>query len=752
MGLQRLREYMQVRPSEEPFRRRILLVLSVLILSAGIWIARESGQRTDLRMRRELARQARSIAATILPSDVRALSFTAKDADRPEFLRLSAQLRAYAKATGLRSLYTMALRNGQLVFGPENLKPDDPYASPPGTVYQEPSEKDFEVFQTGEAIIQGPVSDEYGLFVSASVPVIDPLTGEVLLVVGLDIDAPVWQGEIRKAQWIPFLIALVPLGILLVGYFVLKIRQFLSPVQHERLRHAEAATCALIMLLLTLTSALLFDSAERKTREDTFRTIAQAKAANYTDLFKDIRSDLDMLVRFFESSEQINHEEFRSYCKSLLETSPSQTCMWLPSVSAAEAEIFAEKVRMEDLPDFPIWQSGEQNLPVPAPGEILYPALYVEPLSGHEKELGCDLYSNPLCREAIDEAVRTGQATSTGLITPEDPDNPSGIFIFKRVDAQQQKGMAGFFIYPKTLFEKQMAYTASEMSHVSVSLFQLSTDEPPRWMACSMEKCRQDCWQTLQTGMHITVPVFAFGKAYGLLIAAEPQWLEAHPLRNGRIALIVGLVLTVLLTTLIATLANRPALLENLVQQRTKELYESEERFELATSAANIGVWDLDIANNRLIWDSRMHQLYGVKPGEFSGTYEAWNRLIHPDDSQAISEEVTAAEQGRKEFDTEFRIILPGGEIRYIKAFGKVIRATDRTPLRMIGVNYDITARERAEQRIKSQLDELNRWHRAMLGRETRVLELKKEINEILRRIGEPPRYEETASEPAQGT
>lgn len=181
------------------------------------------------------------------------------------------------------------------------------------------------------------------------------------------------------------------------------------------------------------------------------------------------------------------------------------------------------------------------------------------------------------------------------------------------------------------------------------------------------------------------------------------------------------------------------------IKRTQQQLRESEERLKLATSAADIGVWDRDILNDQLIWNEWMYSIYGISPDESDGTYQVWQKRVHPDDLQAASTAVIEAEQGKKEFNTEFRIIRPDGEIRYIRAFGKVIRADNGTPIRMIGINYDITDRKQSEQQAQSQLNELNRWHQVTLGREIRILELKKEINEILERNGKPPRYKETA-------
>lgn len=57
----------------------------------------------------------------------------------------------------------------------------------------------------------------------------------------------------------------------------------------------------------------------------------------------------------------------------------------------------------------------------------------------------------------------------------------------------------------------------------------------------------------------------------------------------------------------------------------------------------------------------------------------------------------------------------------------------------------DISSRKQAEAAAAAQLEELRRWHAATVGRESRVLELKKEVNELLSERGEEPRYPSTA-------
>ena len=126
------------------------------------------------------------------------------------------------------------------------------------------------------------------------------------------------------------------------------------------------------------------------------------------------------------------------------------------------------------------------------------------------------------------------------------------------------------------------------------------------------------------------------------------------------------------------------------------------ERLNLATRGARIGIWDWDIQKNELIWDDRMYELYGVKREDFSGAYQAWLNGLHPDD-RAHSDEISAqARRGERDYDTEFRVVLPDGTIRALKAYGDVIRDSASNPARMIGVNFDITERKQAEDALKA--------------------------------------------------
>lgn len=149
-------------------------------------------------------------------------------------------------------------------------------------------------------------------------------------------------------------------------------------------------------------------------------------------------------------------------------------------------------------------------------------------------------------------------------------------------------------------------------------------------------------------------------------------------------------------------------------------LHEKEERLALATMHNGVGIWDWNLVTQQMIWDDSMYALYHIRREDFIGTEEAWRASLHPDDLVRGDQEVEAAIKGEKPFNTEFRVVWPDGETRYIKAVAKVFRDEQGKPLRMLGTNVDITDRKLAEAALienKFQLLESQRiahigsWH-----------------------------------------
>ncbi len=133
--------------------------------------------------------------------------------------------------------------------------------------------------------------------------------------------------------------------------------------------------------------------------------------------------------------------------------------------------------------------------------------------------------------------------------------------------------------------------------------------------------------------------------------------------------------------------------------QKTLARERNADRLALATRAGGVGIWEYDIAANRLVWDDQMYRLYGIAPDQFSGEYEAWRTGLHPDDVARADQEISRALAGENEFNTEFRVIWPDGTTHHIRALAIVQRAPDGQPRLMIGTNWDITDQKQAEEK-----------------------------------------------------
>ncbi len=145
------------------------------------------------------------------------------------------------------------------------------------------------------------------------------------------------------------------------------------------------------------------------------------------------------------------------------------------------------------------------------------------------------------------------------------------------------------------------------------------------------------------------------------------------------------------------------------LQQARDEIAINTQRLDLAIKASKIGIWDWDIEKNNLIWDNQMYKLYGIDKNKFTNAYESWLKSLHPDDKERSEIEVQNALTKNKELDTEFKILKANGEIRNIRALGTTTLDSEGHPLRMTGVNWDITNEKKVEADISdSTVEEIN--------------------------------------------
>ncbi|SMC25583.1 PAS domain S-box-containing protein [Andreprevotia lacus DSM 23236] len=140
----------------------------------------------------------------------------------------------------------------------------------------------------------------------------------------------------------------------------------------------------------------------------------------------------------------------------------------------------------------------------------------------------------------------------------------------------------------------------------------------------------------------------------------------------------------------------------DITQRRQAELAISEltERLRLATGSVGLGVWDLNLQTHALLWDETMYSLYDYPQGLGEENYQLWRARVHPDDVNRVEAALSDCIARGSVFASTFRLQLADGAIRHIAADAVPIRGDDGKPVRMVGVNRDISVQVLAEQAL----------------------------------------------------
>jgi PAS domain S-box-containing protein len=128
-------------------------------------------------------------------------------------------------------------------------------------------------------------------------------------------------------------------------------------------------------------------------------------------------------------------------------------------------------------------------------------------------------------------------------------------------------------------------------------------------------------------------------------------------------------------------------------------LRESEEHFRLAVAGSRMAMYDRDVITGIYRWDDECYRLLGYEVGEVVPSHDAWFARVHPEDRKVLLEASGQARREHRDFSTEYRVLLPGGGMRWVRSRGRYVYEDDE-PVRVIGLAEDTTE---SRQQIETQ-------------------------------------------------
>ena len=128
-----------------------------------------------------------------------------------------------------------------------------------------------------------------------------------------------------------------------------------------------------------------------------------------------------------------------------------------------------------------------------------------------------------------------------------------------------------------------------------------------------------------------------------------------------------------------------------------EKLLRSQQELTEAQRVAKIGSWSFDPVKNEVHWSDELYRIFGIEREGFVHTYETFVDLIHPEDRFGVNLKNKDALEKGKSFDIEYRIITPGGELKYISEIGDAVTNSDGKITSLFGTAQDITQRKQTE-------------------------------------------------------
>lgn len=546
----------------------------VLIVWIGFASAEQRASAVDSEFRRDLLRNAVTMASSLEPDRVRELSFREKDAERDAYRKIADLMTAYRALTDTSGdIISLQRRNGSLYFGPFARSNHSAQTMEPGTRYANPPEALLAAYDSKRALVTGPHEDEHGRFISAFAPVIDPQTDELLMMLGFNVRASDWRTLMVSAKRGPQARSLALVLLLVVSSLLLWHKQRLPPERQVAWRRLEPALIAVYgVAFVTVVSVWMYDS-ENRERRAVFMQVAEMHAELTKDEFLLLNLRAKALTSLYTASDYVTSGDFEEFAPALLHARAVRAVGWIPNMEDQRPDSIPDPSGGEPLRSVPIWKweaSATNRVPQDAAGT--WPALYIQPAARQTALLGFDHASIPLLRSGIERALTSPRRIGSALMRwpPWDESAPTRYFLYRPVSSRsgQQDGVILLVMDLQSLINDAFDRLIYETPLVTIRLTDMSDAQPIHRVIYPPDSDAHDCSHDEQDTY--TEPILAMGHTFEFKACPTPEFFQTYPARGAFLIWLAGIALTGLITATTGILRQR---------QHSQMVGESEKRY-----------------------------------------------------------------------------------------------------------------------------------------------------------------------------
>ncbi|SEP92847.1 Signal transduction histidine kinase [Ectothiorhodospira magna] len=593
--------------------------LVVLVLALTLWQVNITAHS----LKERLLDQATQLAAALGWEDAETLAQTDLQQRAPTPDAVKRQLEGFSSLYEHLRIFTLIPRDGAFLFGPgshDNTLQGQPYEARTQSLDT--------VLNTGQPLFSGKHDNGYGHHARALAPILHPRTGEVLLIVKVEIPAAVWNQFLRQT-FLPGLIA----AILLVALFAVIILRVLGPSRNQQEEQGAGIVflvTLLIGLMLTGLGTLLAQQIGLQEQERSFERQASQHAQRLREVMQRASDDLHTLARFMEVHGAQGRMDFSDYVRPLIQRSPLQAYMWVPVVTPETRPFMEWEAQADGLTGFRLYEydplGGIRLVPEDSL-KIHYPALYIEPPGKGWSTLGFDMGSQRHHRIALMRAVSTGRVIGTPpvplLFQDQAPDD-RGSLIFKRVETRTEpmmdgdltaKGLVAAALLFQDALERVMGMHDVQGAQMLLQLVALDGDNSPTVVArhpgthngleesapapvetpnflphqavslnrgSEMENLRINL---VSSPFQRAYPLLEFDQTHALVAIPRKDFFDDHPVYGTWAVGLLGSIMSLLAAFMAFMLRSRQLSVDRLVELRTRELEASRAQAEKANQA-----------------------------------------------------------------------------------------------------------------------------------------------------------------------